>query len=126
MGYTCTSTWCKAITAGYFKGWPGLTEARVRRFIKIVEETEMGHMDQHLQGTRSTKPVPINTGTMEEVPQLPNNERSHHVYTKITDLDGKLYSDQTCRFPITSNCGNCYVVIFYAVDGKYIKVPMNP
>ena len=46
MGYPCTSTWCKAITAGYFKGWPGLTAACVRRFIKVVEETEIGHMDQ--------------------------------------------------------------------------------
>ena len=52
----------------------------------------MDHMDQHLQGTQSTKPVPINPDTMEEVPQLPNNERSHHVYMTITDLDGKLYA----------------------------------
>ena len=69
-------------------------------------------MDQHLQGTRSTKPVPINPEIMEEVSQLPNNERSHHVYIKITDLDGKLYSDQTGRFTITSNRGNFYVIIF--------------
>ena len=46
MGYHCTSTWCKAIAVGYFKGWPGLTAACIRRFIKVVEETEMGHMDQ--------------------------------------------------------------------------------
>ena len=39
----------------------------------------------------------------------------------ITDLGGKLYSDQTVCFPITSNRGNCYVIIFYAVDGNYIK-----
>ena len=52
MGYPCTSTCCKAITAGYFKGWPGLTASCVRRFIKIAEETEMVHMDQYPQGTR--------------------------------------------------------------------------
>ena len=78
-------------------------------------------MDQQRQGTRSTKPVPIKPDTMEELPQLPNNNSSHHVYMTITELDGKLYSDQTGRFPITSNRGNCYVVIFYAVDGNYIK-----
>ena len=121
MGYPCTSTLCKAITAGYFKGWPGLTAARVRRFIKVVEETEMGHMNQQHQCTQSTKPIPINPNTMEELPQLPNNDRNHHVYMTITDLDGKLYSNQTGRFPITSNRSNCYVVIFYAVDGNYIK-----
>ena len=44
----------------------------------------------------------------------------------ITNLDSKLYSEQTGRFPITSNRGNCYVVIFYAVDGNYIKShPIN-
>ena len=58
---------------------------------------------------------------MEDLPQLPNNKRSHHVYMPITDLDGNIYSDQTGRFPITPNRGNCYVVIFYAVDGNYIK-----
>ena len=62
------STWCKAITAGYFKVWPELTAARIRRFIKVVKGTEIGHMDQQRQGTRSTKPVPINNNTMEEVP----------------------------------------------------------
>ena len=46
IGYPCTSTWCKAITAGYLKEWPGLTAARVRRFIKLVEETKMDHMYQ--------------------------------------------------------------------------------
>ena len=40
----------------------------------------------------------------------------------ITDLDGKLYSHQNCCFPITSNCGNCYVVNFFAVDVNYIKL----
>ena len=72
----------------------------------------MGYMDQQRQGTRSTKPVPIKPDTMEEVPQLPNNERSHHVYMKITDLEGKLYSDQTGRFTIPSTRGKCHVVIF--------------
>ena len=40
MGFPVTSTWCKAIDAGYFRGWPGLTSKRVRRFIKVIEETE--------------------------------------------------------------------------------------
>ena len=121
MGYPCTSYWCKSITAGYFRGWPGFTAARVCIFIKVVEETEMGPKDQQRQGTCSTKPGLIDPDTMEEVPQFPNNDCSHHVYMTITNLDGKLYSDQTGRFSITSNRRNCYVVIIYAVDGNYIK-----
>ena len=39
MGYPPTSTWYKAITTGYFKVCLGLTAARVRRFIKVVDET---------------------------------------------------------------------------------------
>ena len=43
------STWCKAIDSGYFQGWPSLTYKRVREHIKVVYETEMGHMDQRDQ-----------------------------------------------------------------------------
>ena len=121
MGYPVTSTWCKAIDAGYFRGWPGLTSKRVRRFIKVVEETEMGHMDQRRTGIRSTRATTNEPDSMDPVPQTPMNDRCHHVYMSITEMDGKVYSDQTGRFPITSNRGNCYVVIFYAADGNYIK-----
>ena len=119
MRYPCTSTWCKYITIGYFNVCTGFNAARIRCFIKVVDETEMGNMDQQRQDTGSTNPIPIKPDTMEEVPQLPNNNSSHHVYMTINDLDGKLYSDQTGRFPITSNRGNFYVVILYAVDGNY-------
>ena len=50
------STWCKAIDAGYFQGWTSLTSRRVREHIKVVDETEMGHMDQRRTGIRSTRP----------------------------------------------------------------------
>ena len=121
MGHPVLSTWCKAIDIGYFRGWPGLTAKRVRKFITVSEPTEMGHMDQRRTGIRSTTSTATEGDSMEPVQQTPSNDRSHHVYMSITDIDGKLYSDQTGRFPITSNRGNCYVVIFYAVDGNYIK-----
>ena len=82
MGFPAVSTWCKAIDAGYFKGWPGLTSKRVRRFIKIVEETEMGHMDQRRAGIRSTRVPPdaeSNQDLMELVPQTLLNDRTNHV-----------------------------------------------
>ena len=120
MGYPVTSTWCKSIDAGYFQGWSSLTSKRLRRFIKVVAETEQGHMDQQKAGTRSTRANP-EPNSMESVPQTPLNERTHHVYMSITEVAGHLYTDQTGRFPITSNRGNCYVIIFYAVGGNYIK-----
>jgi len=121
MGYPVVSTWCKAISAGYFQGWPSLTSKRVRKFIKTTSETEMGHMDQRKVGIRSTKTKPTDPDSMEPVPQTPLNDKTHHVYMSIAEVEGRLYSDQTGRFPITSNRGNCYVVIFYAVDGNYVK-----
>ena len=124
MGFPATSTWCKAIDAGYFKGWPGLTTKRVRRFIKVTDETELGHMDQRRAGIRSTRVPPDTapeTDAMEPVLQTPLNDRTHHVYMTTSDVEGKLYSDQTGRFPITSNRGNSVVAIFYCADGNYIK-----
>ena len=39
----------------------------------------------------------------------------------ITEVDGKLYLDQTGHFPVTSNRGNAYATLFFTVDGNYIK-----
>ena len=98
MGFPATSTWYKAIEAGYFKGWSGLTSKRVRCFIKIVEETEMGHMDQRRAGIRSTL-VPPETmaepDSMELVPQTLLINCTSHVYMTTTDVEGKVYIHQT-------------------------------
>ena len=61
----------------------------------------MGHMDQQRKGLWSTKKVADETDSMEPVPQSPQNDRCHHVYMKISDIEGKLYSDQTGRFLVT-------------------------
>jgi len=43
------------------------------------------------------------------------------VFMTITKVDCQLFIDQTGRFPVTSNRGNNYIVIFYVVDANYIK-----
>ena len=91
MGFPVVSTWCKAIDAGYFRGWPSLTSKRVRKFIKVSSETEMGHMDQCRVGVRSTKTD--DADSMEPVPQTPSNDKTHHVYMTLENVQGKLYSD---------------------------------
>ena len=68
----------------------------MRRFIKIVEETEMGHMDQRRAGIRSTRVPPdaeSDPDSMELVPQTLLNDRTNHVYMTTADVEGKLYSD---------------------------------
>ena len=58
MGYPVISTWLKVIYDGYFQVWKSLTSAIVRRHIKVTTETDMVHMYQQRQGTRSTKKTP--------------------------------------------------------------------
>jgi hypothetical protein len=58
---------------------------------------------------------------MTEAPQAPLNARTNHVFMQVHAIDGVISSDQTGRFPITSNRGNAYVVVFYVYDANYIR-----
>jgi hypothetical protein len=58
---------------------------------------------------------------MAEAPQAPLNARTNHVFMHVHAIDGVISSDQTGRFPITSNRGNAYVVVFYVYDANYIR-----
>ncbi len=39
----------------------------------------------------------------------------------ITKAEGQIFTDQTGHFPVTSNRGNNYIVLFYVVDANFIK-----
>jgi hypothetical protein len=58
---------------------------------------------------------------MVEAPQAPLNARTNHVFMQVHAIDDVISSDQTGRFPITSNQGNAYVVVFYVYDANYIR-----
>jgi len=58
---------------------------------------------------------------MAEAPQAPLNARTNHVFMQIHAIEGVISSDQTVRFPITSNRGNAYVAVFYVYDANYIR-----
>jgi hypothetical protein len=61
-----------------------------------------------------------------DTPQAPLNARTNHVFTQIHAINGVISSDQTGRFPITSNRGNAYVVVFYIYDANYIcSIPIK-
>ena len=83
--------------------------------------TVKGHLDQKSQGLRSTKvkiekksanksEIKIESDTLQ---QEPNNAKTNEVYIALEDIDGKIYSDQTGKFPRTSNRGMKYVMILY-------------
>ncbi|KAL7481872.1 hypothetical protein ACHAW6_007552 [Cyclotella cf. meneghiniana] len=83
----------------------------------------MGHLDQCRQGIRSTKSQAVITipDPMEKPQQLPLNDKTNIVFITMVDIQGHLFTDQTGCFPLTSNRGNNYVVIFYTVDANHIK-----
>jgi hypothetical protein len=103
------STSINAINKGYLKGFPGLTAQRARRHIIINDATIKSHMDQTRQGQRTTQPtqlpiaLPPPDNTIDLVAQEPNNVMTNLTYTLIHNITGQIFTDQTGRFPITSN-----------------------
>ena len=82
------------------------------------------HMDQRRQGIRSTQashdqPSPDH---IEEQEQAPTNATMNMVFMTLVDVEGRLFTDQTCNFPVTSNRGINCIVVFYSVDANYIKL----
>jgi hypothetical protein len=129
------STLTTAINKGYLKGFPGVTAQRVCWHIQINDVTKNGHMDQTRQGQRSTQPNPTNTSDANILlDDDDNNALPHHinegltnlVFMVIHDITGLVFSNQTGRFPITSNRGQAYLVIFYIYDANFIaSVPIK-
>ena len=59
-------------------------------------------------------------------PQEPHNARIHIIFMHSHAINGATSSNQTGRFPITSNRGNAYVVVFYVFDANYTcSVPIK-
>ena len=54
-GFPVRDTWLRAIKAGNFDSWPGLTYNNAARYCPSADETIKGHMTQTCQGVRSTK-----------------------------------------------------------------------
>ncbi|KAL7480394.1 hypothetical protein ACHAW6_006093 [Cyclotella cf. meneghiniana] len=83
-------------------------------------------MDQQRQGICSTKSLhtnpPSNTiDTMEEPKQAPQKNKTNMVFTTVAKAEGQLFTDQTSPFPVTSNKGNNYIVLFYIVIANFMK-----
>jgi hypothetical protein len=128
------STLIKAIDRGYFKGFPGLTSKRVQWHITINDATKKGHLDQTRQGQRSTSRnnpsttiIATNSDDNDDIPTTPTDVGLTNLVFMITHtITGKVFTDQTGRFPITSNRGNAYLVTFYVYDANFIaSVPIK-
>jgi hypothetical protein len=110
-----TSTWIAAIQRGFFQSWPGLTAAAVKKHLPASEATAKGHLDQIRKNIRSTK----HDSPEPEPEQEPNNAPTHQMFATI-ESTGKIYTDQTGRFPVTSSTGHKYILVLYDYDTNAI------
>ena len=70
-GYPVQSTWLKAIIAGNYSLWPGLTLDNATKYCPSTDAKIMAHLVQKQQGVRSTKPKPPTTSSPDEpIPQI--------------------------------------------------------
>ena len=112
-------TWTKAIDARYFATWPGLTSDLVRKHLPKLIATAKGHLKQDRQNIRSTK-LSSSTAPLVLPSQHTPRARSHQVFVETVELTGKVSTDQTGRFPVTSSCGSKYLMVLYDHDSNAI------
>jgi hypothetical protein len=108
-----------AIKNGHFTSWPGLTKHAVEKHLSKSTSTTKGHLNQQRQNARTTK-VKDPKVIMTE-PYLDQGIKTHYVYAATIDA-GKIYTDQTGRFPVVSSKGNKYIMILYDYDRNAILV----
>jgi hypothetical protein len=129
------STLINAINKGYLKGFPGLTSQRISCHIKINDDMEKGHMDQSRQGQRSmSSPPPAETALLPTHNNADDNilpfqikaGLKNLVVMVVHDITGQVFTNQMGHFPITSNPGHAYLIIFYIYNANFIaSVPIK-
>ena len=121
-GFPVRDTWLRAIKAGNYATWPGLTYNNAAKYCPDAVETIMGHQVQVRQGTRSTQPKPPkppNAKTSSSMPIQEPEEPSRELFVEVRHIS-RLYTDDTGRFPTRSRSGNQYVMIAYHYDANVI------
>ena len=129
-GFPTKPTWIAAIRNNQYKSWPGLDGRTAAKYFPDSNEMWRGHGRKIKSGLRSTQQAIADEANDEPLPQQPaGTDRA--LYTKSYDLqndmDRKLYSDQTGRFPAQSFKGNQYVMVAYdmSISGSIFAEPMR-
>lgn len=113
------STWLKAIRQRFYTSWPGINLKNVNRYYPQSKATTKGHMDQTRKNIRPTPHDITETDDNDIVPQEADNIATNHLYLTI-ETTGKIYTDQTGRFPVKSSRGNQYILVAYDYDSNAI------
>eukprot|EP00957_Ditylum_brightwellii_P186362 14189870-Ditylum_brightwellii.AAC.1 len=98
-------TLLEAARQGYLQGWPGFTQATIRKNVDVEDASIKGHLKQVKQGIRSTWSKHVEPECIQE----PTNQKTHHIYAAIADLGGAIYTDQTGQFPKMGSLGHSWL-----------------
>ena len=120
------STLLRAIRKKHTTKWSGLTVNLINKHLPKSMHTAKVHLDQEAKKLQSTK---TNQEAIEEqedvkLPQDHNNIKLNDILCTILDfkeLESKIYSDQTGRFPVNPTQGNQYNIILYHYDTNTIN-----
>ena len=120
-GFPVRDTWLKAIKAGNFKSWPGLTLQNASKYCPSTIETLKGHMVQTRAHVRSTKPKTPKAPTPSPSSSVPSQmeKPSNELHIRMENIS-KLYTNDTGRFPVRSRTGNQYIMVAYHCDTNAI------
>ena len=131
-GIPTQPTWIKTIQNGHYKSWPGLTAALAARHFPESNETWRGHGRKIKSNIRSTKKaIEEEVAEVKKILKEPGGQDKgayltcrvyHEVYTLQDDLDRKMYTDQTGRFPIRSYRGMQHVMVLIELESNSILV----
>ena len=122
-GFPTKPTWLAAIKNGHCSSWPGLTAEDAAKYFPESDEMWKGHGRKIKAGLRSTKQLvqtEENETTEMEIPE----EKAIFVkeYDLANELDRKMYTDQTGKFPVTSYKGNQYIMVLFETSSNIILV----
>ena len=123
----------------------GLTVESLKRHPPKSKAMIQGHLDQQRQNLASTKTDPASVPPLERsdptgidvtelddidedyYPSAPTDgRRTHACFAAVVETTGKVFTDQTGRFPCPSSSGNNYLMIVYVYDANYIHMEPMP
>ena len=117
------SGWGKEITKNFSTSSPGLSLDLVHKHLTKKQSTILGHLQKLWKGLRSTQEKVMHPEPDPEhyqFPQAMQSENTNLVIFKTVDISGKIYTDQTGRFPVTSSKGNNYILVAYHYNSNII------
>ena len=110
------ATWIKATQMGDFTSWTSLTDKEAAKHLPKSIATRKGHLDQtrkHIRSTQSSEPK------LPE-PEVGKLEQPTHLLFASIEPVGRVYTNQTGWFPVTSSSGHKYICILYAYNANGI------